>query len=71
MINTIRSKSKEEPALRAQTKKNYDDFISVGGEFPSVYLLAGAAQVWALWDPDVYRSTTPPQWLGLQDFNAE
>jgi hypothetical protein len=70
MINVIRNKSKEEATLRSQTKKNYDDFIASGGEFPSIYLLAGSAQAWSVWDPDVYRGTTPPQWLGVQDFNG-
>jgi hypothetical protein len=69
MLNIIRARSKEAASLRADTLKNYNDFIAEGGVYPSVYIFAGSRTAWPVWDPDVYRGTTPPQWLGVIDFN--
>lgn len=71
MVNIIRSRSKEAASLRTQTLQNHNDFIAAGGEFPSVYLNGGNRQVWAVWDPDNFRVSIPPQWLGLRDFSPQ
>lgn len=71
MIIAMRIASKSMPQLQADTLLNYQQFVSSGplAEFPSCFQVAGANNVWAVWDPDIYAAAPPPQWDGITQFN--
>lgn len=48
---------------------NFNDFIDVGGEYPSQYLFAGR-NVWSALDPSIYITPDPPIWNGIKAFNV-
>jgi hypothetical protein len=68
VINTFRKASKDVPVLKDVTLQNYQDLVAMpGGEFPSVFFLAGPG-LWGVWEPDYYRIDTPYQWQAVEAF---
>ncbi len=72
-VNAIRYGQKFAPGQQSSLVRNYQNMYSASGEFPSCFDLAGTS-VWGVWDPDIYGSpvgttSTPPQWLGIVQFN--
>jgi hypothetical protein len=52
-------------ASAAVVAGNYADCISTGGEFPSLFQLAGTNNIWSVLDPDIYASPQTAQWLAI------
>lgn len=65
----LRTIAKQSATLQTLTAQLYSDFVSVGGEFPSCYYFAGTGTVWAMLDPDIYTTTTLPQFDAIVAFN--
>jgi hypothetical protein len=65
--NALRAASKNAPILEHWLRRMYSICLTVGGSFPSCYLLSGASNAWSVLDPDVFVSPDPPQWTAIED----
>jgi hypothetical protein len=73
-INSLKGAGKNVAALQTHTITNFDSFTALTGggftaEFPSTFLMGGTGGAWPILDPNIYVTTSPPQWLALIDFN--
>jgi hypothetical protein len=69
MLNTLRAASKYADEIGTIEAQLYADFADYGGSFPSMYMLAGNTQAWAVFDPTRFDDPTP-RWQAILDFNA-
>jgi PKD repeat protein len=68
-VNALRRASKFTPSVGTYELQNYNDFVDLGGEFPSCYMLAGY-QLWSVWDPGLYEETPSTRWDAILAFNS-
>jgi hypothetical protein len=61
---------KSAPQAQAYITSMLSDLELNGGEFGSCYFLSGARTPWGVWDPNIYLSSTPPQWAAIEAFNT-
>lgn len=79
-LNALRQAGKNAPALQTYTTTNYNNWVSAGGQFPSMFQLGGgtisansatsSGGVWSVLDPDIYATPNPPQWKAVCAFNG-
>lgn len=74
-VSALRLASYNQVQAATLNKTIYNDFIAGGGEFPSMFVLAGTG-TWSVWNPDIYGATQSsvdpgtPQWQAIQQFNG-
>jgi PKD repeat protein len=68
-VNALRRASKFTPAVETYELQTYNDFVDLGGEFPSCYMLSGY-QLWSVWDPGLYVETPSTRWDAILAFNS-
>lgn len=71
-VNILRYAAKITPAMKTYLRNNYKSFLTVGGEYPSMYHLGSdypSSTVWGVLE-DLYQTPDPPQWEAVKEFNA-
>jgi PKD repeat protein len=69
LVTNLRRASKYTPAVETYELQTYNDFVDLGGEFPSCYMLCGY-QLWSVWDPAIYEETPSTRWDAILAFNS-
>jgi PKD repeat protein len=69
LVTTLRRASKFTPAVETYELQTYNDFVDLGGEYPSCYMLSGY-QLWSVWDPSIYEDTPSTRWDAILAFNS-